>query len=133
MSDDVTAVQHLLARLAHAMDSAPSPDDLLGLLAPDIEWAPPGAEPVRGIAAMREWVERRRQSGNQGPGSGIRHLVSSIAVEIEDGGERGRVRAHFAMVATTAEGPVVRAVGSYEDEVVAADGRWLLRRRLITL
>lgn len=133
MADDITAVTHLIARIAQAMDSAPEVEDLLDLVTTDIEWAPPGTEPLRGRQAFRDWVVARRESRNQGPDSGLRHLVSSVVVDLDEHRRVGRVRAHFAMVATGADGAVVRAIGSYEDEVINIDGSWLLRRRLIRL
>lgn len=82
-----------------------------------------GRDEIR--AALAERREQRARDG-QLP----RHVNTNI--RIEPLGE-GRVRTHslWNLVVTTRDGSYIDRSGTYEDELVDRDGRWLIARRVI--
>ncbi len=63
---------------------------------------------------------------------GYRHLVSSIAVEdVTD--EVVSVKSHYAVYRTRTNGATeLYNTGTYRDQIVLVDGRWLYRKKIVT-
>jgi len=84
---------------------------------------------VRGRDAIRDVLtERRGQRARDGQLP--RHVNTNIRIEpLED----GRLVTHslWNLVVTTADGTYIDRCGTYEDELVRRDGRWLIARRVI--
>ncbi|GAA1844271.1 hypothetical protein GCM10009836_24610 [Pseudonocardia ailaonensis] len=141
MTDDLRTrllVADLLARIAQAAD-LDTLEEYGELLAEDIVWVMP-ENPATGLPAQRRegradvlaGARERRASGLQGPGSGARHLVSTIVVT--PSGDQARARSYFQFVGGGSGTPVLLSTGVYEDRFVRSEGGgWLLAERRITL
>ena len=57
------------------------------------------------------------------------HAVSNVVSRVD--GERAEVRSNWILVQTSDHGPEIGSGGSYTDEMVKRDGRWLFRSRKI--
>lgn len=62
-----------------------------------------------------------------GPGTRRKHLTTNIVMVIEDA--KVTVTSNFIVIRDTPAGPAIVVAGTYRDEVVAEDGRWLFHRR----
>ena len=84
---------------------------------------------VRGRDAIRAALAERREQRAR-DGQLPRHVNTNIRIEPLD---EDRVRAHslWNLVVTTADGTYIDRSGTYEDELVSRDGRWLIARRVI--
>ncbi|NMI01120.1 nuclear transport factor 2 family protein [Pseudonocardia acidicola] len=131
LSDTLDAVarlelHELYARYTHAFDEGRS-GELAQLFTADGEFVRPGAEPVRGRAALAELVTAAAARG-----TGNRHLVSSMVVEA--GGRPGTARgtAYVQVVGIGEDAVRLVAIGRYDDEFAREDGRWAFRSRRFT-
>ena len=79
-----------------------------------------GADEIVAAAAAR------RAEGASGPGTGTRHLVVTLYVEVD--GDSARAVSYYTFLAGTA----IRTVGTYRDELVRTGRGWQIRGREIT-
>ncbi|HEX5266495.1 MAG TPA: nuclear transport factor 2 family protein [Acidimicrobiales bacterium] len=129
---DEMEIRNVVARLAHLADAS-GPDDLdeyLDLFTADASWEMPGND-RRGRADIQAGARERRLAGQQGPGTGTRHVITTQAVRFE--GPDGAVSdSYFLLAADTATAPTIRIVGHYHDLFRRVDGSWKLAQRRIT-
>jgi uncharacterized protein (TIGR02246 family) len=128
-AEDELAVRNVVARLAQYADG-PDVDAYVALFTPDAVWDMPGA-PRRGHAEIRAGSEERRAAGQIGPGSGTRHVVSTIAVRVEE--DRAVADSVWQFFVDTATAPRLQLIGTYHDELVRSGSEWKLSRREITI
>ena len=137
MSEAQYEVRNVLARIAQTADTG-TIEEYLDNFTPDAEWVMPDnpslgvAGSVRtGHAEIRAGVEERRGAGLQGPGSYSRHMVQTIAVEVESV-DRATARTYFTYYTDTLLAPKLASVGQYDDTFVRTADGWKLSRREIT-
>jgi 3-phenylpropionate/cinnamic acid dioxygenase small subunit len=137
-SDDggALAIHHVLARLAYASDEG-SLDEYQALFTEDAELivddpriAVPGSEAVRGSAQIRATAEKRREAKTSGPGSNTRHVVSTIAVEVD--GHDATSTASWLLFRDSNGIPSLVGVGQYRDRLRLDDHGWRIASRTIT-
>lgn len=131
-------IRNLLARIAHLADDG-AVEDYLTQFTGDAVWEMPanpaaGAPADRrvGIADIADGLRSRRASGLQGPGTGTRHAVISIEVNLASERAASTV-AYWLFFADTRSAPRLAGVGRYDDEVRLVAGRWRLAHRRITV
>ena len=131
-------IRTVLARIAQLADSGDL-DEYLSLFTDDAVWAMPDnpavgmtANAKRGHAEIRAEAEERRASGLQGPGTDSRHVLTTIAVNVESE-TRATVRSYFMFFATTSSAPTLRTMGQYDDVLVKGERGWQLAHRSITV
>jgi 3-phenylpropionate/cinnamic acid dioxygenase small subunit len=130
-------VRNVLARIAQTADTG-TIEEYLDNFTPDAEWVMPD-NPSLGVAGsvrtghgeIRAGVEERRGAGLQGPGSNSRHMVQTIAVEVESA-DRATARSYFTYYTDTLLAPKLASVGQYDDTFVRTADGWKLCRREIT-
>ena len=119
-SDDVVAIQQLVARYNFAVDGG-DPDAFAGTFTPDGEFGA-GGQVMRGHDELRAFVVGRAGIAPR------RHLVSSILVDGD--GDRASLRAYLQVVAMGDDGSLQVAVqGTYDDELVRTADGWRFTRR----
>ena len=129
---DELEIRNLVARLAHLADTS-GPDDLaeyIDLFTSDATWEMRGSE-LRGRVEILEGARQRRRSGQQGPGTNSRHVITTQAVRFE-ATDSATSDAYFLFVADTTGAPVIRLIGHYHDAFRREQGGWKLARRQIT-
>jgi 3-phenylpropionate/cinnamic acid dioxygenase small subunit len=137
IADDDVQIRTVLARIAQLADSGDL-DEYLSLFTEDAVWGMPDnpsvgmlANEKRGHAEIRAGAEERRASGLQGPGTNSRHVLTTIAVDVESD-DRATVRSYFLFLVDTTTTPSVRTAGQYDDVLVRTADGWKLSRRTIT-
>ena len=126
---DDAAIRNLIARIAHLADTGDI-NDYVNCFTVDARWDMPGA-PRRGRADIRCGSKARRAAGQAGPGSATRHVVSTIAVDVD--GDRARATSYFQFFGQTDTAPRVLLVGQYDDNFVRTSDGWCVDHRRITL
>jgi hypothetical protein len=79
-----------------------------------------------GQAGIEALVRRIRGSG---PRARVIHHVTNIVIRLE--GASAKCFSNWVTVENSAQGPRIGSAGSYSDDVVKQDGRWLFRYRKI--
>ena len=137
ITDADAEIRNVLARIAQLADSGDL-DEYLTLFTDDAVWGMPDNPSVgmvanerRGHAEIRAGAEERRASGLQGPGTNSRHVLTTIAVNVESE-SRATVRSYFLFFASTTTEPVLRTMGQYDDVLVKGATGWQLAHRTIT-
>lgn len=126
---DELEVRNVLARLALLSDGGDL-EAYVQLWTSDAAWEMPGA-PRYGHDAIRQGGLDRRTSGEAGPGSASRHLVSTVAVAVD--GDEAVAESYWQFFTETTTTPVLRMLGHYRDTLVRTDGGWRVARRQITI
>ncbi|HEU5309489.1 MAG TPA: nuclear transport factor 2 family protein [Acidimicrobiia bacterium] len=131
-------IRTVLARIAQLADGGDL-DEYLTLFTEDAVWAMPDnpsvgmlANEKRGHAEIRAGAEERRASGLQGPGTQSRHVLTTVAVDLQSD-DRATVRSYFLFVVDTTTTPSIRTMGQYDDVLVRAADGWKLAHRTITV
>lgn len=123
--DDQLAIQALVARYCHAVDSG----DGAGFAETFTETGvlEVGARVVEGRPALAEFAEGLPR-GSRVP----RHVPSNLLIEGD--GSRATLRAYVQMYAQVGDPPrqQIVASGRYADELVKLDGQWRFERRVYT-
>ncbi|GAA0957160.1 nuclear transport factor 2 family protein [Actinocorallia libanotica] len=123
-------IRNLMARFAFLADGAPDLGPLLELLTEDAEWVV-GDAATTGRAAIGERLGRSRAAGVAGPGSGTRHLITTLEVT-PTGEDAATARSYWLLVAggdTTA----CRMVGEYHDTLRRTPDGWRISRRKVVV
>jgi 3-phenylpropionate/cinnamic acid dioxygenase small subunit len=123
-------IRNLMARFAFLADTAPELDPLLELFTEDAQWVV-GDAVANGRDAIGQRLGGSRASGVAGPGSGNRHLVTTLEVT-PTGEDSATARSYWLLVAggdTTA----CRMVGEYHDMLRRTPDGWRLSRREVVL
>jgi hypothetical protein len=124
LAGDDAAIRNLVG-LAALLGDEGAPEDYRRVYAPDATWrmgqaSQSGADEIVAAAAAR------RAEGVSGPGTGTRHLVVTLHVEVA--GDSAQAVSCYVFLAGTA----IRTVGTYRDELVRSRGGWQIRSREIT-
>jgi 3-phenylpropionate/cinnamic acid dioxygenase small subunit len=138
MNDSIWEIHQALARLAHLADEG-EVADYLKLFTEDAVWEVPaiggtGVQASRrtGRADIADGVTARRASGMQGPGSGTRHVVHTIAVQPGPGDTTATSVAYYTFYQETTSAPVLATIGRYDDTWKLTAEGWKLAHRRIT-
>jgi 3-phenylpropionate/cinnamic acid dioxygenase small subunit len=126
---DDAAIRSLIARIAHLADTGDI-EDYVNCFTVDACWDMPGG-PRRGRTEIRSGSQDRRAAGETGPGSATRHLVGTMAVNVE--GDRARATSYFQFFIHTQTTPKLRLMGQYDDDFVRTPAGWRIEHRRITL
>jgi 3-phenylpropionate/cinnamic acid dioxygenase small subunit len=126
---DELEIRNLVARLAHLADFGSDLDEYLDLFTPDAVWNMPGA-PRQGHADILAGAVDRRATGTVGPGSNTRHVITTLAVDVQ--GDVATSDCYFLFFVDTLGARAVQIMGHYHDDHVRTSGGWKLARRSIT-
>jgi hypothetical protein len=123
-AEDDAAIRNLIG-LAALLGDEGSPEEYRRVYAPDAVWqlgqaTQSGADEIVAAAAAR------RAEGISGPGTGTRHFVVTLRVDVA--GDTARAVSYYTFLAGTA----IRTVGTYRDELARTRAGWQIRRREIT-
>ena len=131
-------IRTVLARIAQLADTGDLAE-YLTLFTDDAVWAMPDnpsvgmkANAKRGHAEILAGAQERRASGLQGPGTDSRHVLTTIAIDVE-GEDRATARSYFLFVGSTSTTPTIRTMGQYDDVLVKGERGWQLAHRTITV
>jgi 3-phenylpropionate/cinnamic acid dioxygenase small subunit len=131
-------IRTLLARIAQLADTGDL-DEYLTCFTDDAVWAMPDnpavgmtANEKRGHAEILSGAQERRASGLQGPGTQSRHVLTTIAIDVESE-TRATARSYFLFFTTTVSTPTLRTMGQYDDVFVKGERGWQLAHRTITV
>ena len=127
---DELEIRNLIARVAQLADYG-DVEEYASLFTEDGSWEFPGA-PLRGRGDILAGARERRRQQVTGPGSGTRHLISTVAVRVEDA-TRATADSYFQFWRDTATSPTLFNMGHYHDVLRREDGAWRIARREITL
>ena len=128
-ADDELAVRNLVARVAQYADG-PDVDAYVALFTSDAVWDMPGA-PRRGHAEIRAGSEERRAARQIGPGSNTRHVVSTVAVQVDN--DHAVANSVWQFYVDTDTTPRLQLMGTYRDELRRMGHEWKLAHRKITI
>ena len=128
-AEDELAVRNVVARVALYADG-PDVDAYVNLFTPDAAWEMPGA-PRHGHAEIRAGSEERRAASQIGPGSNTRHVVSTIAVRVQE--DHAVADSVWQFFVDTASSPRLQLMGTYHDEFRRVGHEWKLAHRQITI
>lgn len=125
-----TEIHDLVAELARLCDEG-SPDEVVAVFTADAAWEMGGAT-IRGTDGLREMFQGMRDRRSSGPGTGVRHIVTNVVVELAGDGVSARGRAYWLLVAADADGvPTIRRAGDYADEFRREPDGWRFSRRTV--
>jgi 3-phenylpropionate/cinnamic acid dioxygenase small subunit len=131
-------IRTVLARIAQLADTGDL-DEYLTLFTEDAVWGMPDnpavgmtANEKKGHAEILAGAQERRASGLQGPGTESRHVLTTIAINVESE-ERATARSYFMFFGSTSTTPTLRTMGQYDDVLVKGARGWQLARRTITV
>ena len=131
-------IRTLLARIAQLADTGDL-EEYLTLFTEDAVWGMPdnpavgmSANEKKGHAEILAGAQERRASGLQGPGTESRHVLTTIAIDVESD-DRATARSYFMFFGSTSTTPTLRTMGQYDDVLVKGERGWQLARRRITV
>jgi 3-phenylpropionate/cinnamic acid dioxygenase small subunit len=131
-------IRTLLARIAQLADTGDL-EEYLTLFTEDAVWGMPDnpavgmtANEKKGHAEILAGAQERRASGLQGPGTESRHVLTTIAIDVESE-DRATARSYFMFFGSTSTTPTLRTMGQYDDVLVKGERGWQLARRQITV
>jgi 3-phenylpropionate/cinnamic acid dioxygenase small subunit len=126
---DELEVRNAIARLAQLADEG-SLDEYLTLFTEDGIWDGGAAFGVRkGRADILAGAKERRATGQSGPGTHNRHVITTTAVRIE--GDRASARSYMTFYVECDKAPVARVVAVYQDDLRKTPSGWKFARRTI--
>ncbi|MCW2930482.1 MAG: nuclear transport factor 2 family protein [Actinomycetia bacterium] len=123
-ADDDAAIRNVLGLTAFLGDQG-APEDYRKVYAPDVVWrmgehVQSGADEIVAAAAAR------RAEGVSGPGTGTRHLVIPLTIEVA--GETATAVSYYVFLS----GTTIATTGTYHDELARTGHGWQITRRDIT-
>ena len=131
-------IRTVLARIAQLADTGDL-EEYLTLFTEDAVWGMPDnpavgmtANEKKGHAEILAGAQERRASGLQGPGTESRHVLTTIAIDVESD-DRATARSYFMFFGSTSTTPTLRTMGQYDDVLVKGERGWQLARRRITV
>jgi uncharacterized protein (TIGR02246 family) len=128
---DELAIRNTIARVAHLADMGLDADEYVENFTDDADWLMPGA-PRSGRADIKAGWLGRREIKQTGPGSNSRHVVSTIAVDVESDAV-ATCDSYWIFYGNTTTEPFIQLMGHYHDTFHRGDdGRWRIRTRAIT-
>jgi uncharacterized protein (TIGR02246 family) len=123
-------IRNLIARVAQLADHGDL-EEYASLFTEDGAWEFPGG-PRRGRADILAGARERRRDKVTGPGSGTRHVITTLAVQIT-GGASATADSYWLFWRDTAASPALVNMGHYHDVLRREDGAWRIARREIVL
>lgn len=123
-------IRNVIARVAHLADDGDL-EEYASLFTEDGSWEYPGG-PRRGRADILVGARERRSQKVTGPGSATRHVITTLAVHVEDA-TTAVADSYWLFWRDTATSPALFNMGHYHDVVRHVDGAWRIARREITL
>jgi len=123
-AEDDAAIRNVIGLTALLGDEG-APEDYRQVYARDAVWrmgehVQSGADEIVAAAAAR------RAEGVSGPGTGTRHLVTPLTVEVT--GDSATAVSYYAFLS----GPAIAVTGTYRDELARGGRGWQITRREIT-
>ncbi|SCW69975.1 SnoaL-like domain-containing protein [Sphingobium faniae] len=127
---DELAIRNLIARVARLTDQWRVESDLTSQYVEDAVWTIEGTEPYHGHAGIIRRMREMRDAKICGPGSTMRHILSTAEV-IADPTTREEATVHsfFIMGDMTAGSAKIAGYGQYTDRVRKQDGQWRMASR----
>ena len=128
--EDRLDVTDLVARYAECVDTADA-EGYANLFVPDgvVEHS---AGSVSGRGDIRAWVTDLAKQGRIGPESHLKHILGLPVIRGD--GQRCTSRTYVVIPRQMEGGEIsTRLVGTYKDDIVKQDGRWLIEKRIIDL
>jgi hypothetical protein len=123
-AEDDAAIRTLLGLTALLGDEG-APEDYRRVYAPDATWRMGTIEQTGGDEIVAAAAGRRAE-GTSGPGTGTRHLVIPMQVEVT--GDSARTISHFLFLAGTS----ITVAGTYRDELIRTSQGWRISTREVT-
>jgi 3-phenylpropionate/cinnamic acid dioxygenase small subunit len=130
-------IRTVLARIAQLADTGDL-DEYISMFTHDAVWAMPAnpsmemeASARQGHEAILAGARERRAAGVQGPGTSTRHVLTTVAIDVETEA-RATARSYYLFFATTSTTPTLRTMGQYDDVLVKGERGWQLAHRTIT-
>jgi uncharacterized protein (TIGR02246 family) len=123
-------IRNLIARAAQLADHGDL-EEYASLFTEDGAWEFPG-RPRRGRADILAGARERRRDKVTGPGSGTRHVITTLAVQVT-GGTSATADSYWLFWRDTATSPALVNMGHYHDVLRREDGAWRIARREIVL
>ena len=120
-AEDDAAIRNLLGLTALLADEG-APEDYRRVYAPGATWRM-GAIEQTGADQIVAAAAERRANGISGPGTGKRHLVIPLWVEVT--GDSARAVSYFAFLA----GTTITLTATYRDELIRVDEGWQISAR----
>jgi len=122
-------IRNLVARVAHLADDG-DVEDYLDLWTDDASWIYEGAAHT-GRDALRRRVLDFRGRAIQGPGTGTRHLNTTLAVSFDDD-DHAHAESYFVFLRdVNSERPEIGRTGRYLDRFVRTAAGWRFAEREI--
>jgi hypothetical protein len=121
LAADDAAIRNLLGLTALLGDEG-AVEDYRRVYAPDATWRM-GAVVQAGADEIVAAAAARRADGTSGPGTGTRHLVVPLVVEVD--GDRARAVSRYMFLRGTA----IALTGSYRDEFARNEQGWQILTR----
>lgn len=125
-------IEKLIIAYAWAFDEQDF-DGVAALFVEDatFELSTPGVPPAVGLAAIVSLLAQAR-GARAARGEHPRHLVNNVRV-IEASDDAAHVVSYMTLMVTDADGVTAVALGgTYDDRLVAVEGRWMFASRRIT-
>jgi uncharacterized protein (TIGR02246 family) len=123
-------IRNVIARVAHLADDGDL-EEYASLFTEDGSWEYPGG-PRRGRADILAGARERRSQKVTGPGSATRHVITTLAVHVEDA-TTAVADSYWLFWRDTTTSPALFNMGHYHDVVRHVDGAWRIARREIIL
>jgi 3-phenylpropionate/cinnamic acid dioxygenase small subunit len=125
------AVRNLIARVAQVADGGDL-EESRELYTEDATSELPGSATRRGRDDILADARERRDEGVTGPGSATRHVITTLAVTVDDPARAATADSYWLFFRETTTAPVLFGIGHYHDTVRYEDGAWRIARRQIT-
>ena len=132
--EDVTAIATLKYRYAAFCDAGYDLDGLCSVFVPDGRWAANGYGDFKGHAEIRAYFAKLSTTVVE-----VLHYVTSPRIELAEDGQSATGRFYLLCLCKSRRrhvpaiaDPVVIA-GTYEDQFVKIDGRWLFRELVVNV
>jgi HIP---CoA ligase len=122
-----SAVRRLIAQVALTGDVG-APEDYRQVYSDDAVWQW-GSTVDAGIDAIVASARTRREQGVSGPGSGSKHVVQVMSIELLDAAN-ARAVSYFTFYTQITGEVRVGPVGTYRDALAVVDGDWKITKRV---
>ena len=124
--EEKDAIREVLAQYCFALDGGRF-DDMAALFTEDGTWHTAFGK-ATGRKAIAEFAAGLR-AHRPGPTPRAIHHVTNVVIKVE--GTTAKCFSNWVTVQNSAQGPKIGSAGSYTDDMVKQDGRWLFRYRKI--
>jgi 3-phenylpropionate/cinnamic acid dioxygenase small subunit len=125
-SEDRDKIRDVLAKYCSFVDNARF-SEVASLFAEEGSWQGTLGS-AKGRAEIEALMVKMNPAAGQGPVR--RHLVTNFVIAIN--GDRANVQSTFILVRESENGPMIGAVGSYDDVLIRRGPNWLIATRKVT-